>query len=97
MAYILEKDIEGRLVREVKRLGGMALKFVSPGRAGVPDRLVLLHGRAVFVELKAPGKKPRPLQVRIFELFAGQGFPVRVVSSPEQVDEFVREMMQNDI
>ena len=53
---ILEKDIEKRLVREVKKLGGLCLKWVSPGNSGVPDRIVLMPGgKAIFVELKRPG------------------------------------------
>ena len=60
-----EKYIEQKLVKAVKKRGGMALKFVSPGLDGVPDRIVLLPmGRIAFVELKAPGRKMRPLQVR---------------------------------
>ena len=60
-----EKTIEAKLVTAVRQLGGLALKFISPGLDGVPDRLVLLPGgRMAFIELKAPGKKMRPLQVR---------------------------------
>lgn len=60
---MLEKHIEQRLVTEVKKMGGMALKFVSPGFDGVPDRLILLpKGKLAFIELKAPGKRLRPLQ-----------------------------------
>lgn len=50
---MLEKEIEAVLVREVGKMGGVAYKFVSPGRVGVPDRIVILPGRRpVFVELK---------------------------------------------
>ena len=57
-----EKQIEQALVKAVRKRGGIALKFVSPGMAGVPDRLVLFPGgRMAFVEVKAPGKKPRLL------------------------------------
>lgn len=60
---ILEKDIEKRLVREVKKLGGLCLKWVSPGNSGVPDRIVLMPGgKAIFVELKRPGGKEGALQ-----------------------------------
>lgn len=51
----LEKDIEKKLVDVVRRRGGLCLKWICPGWAGVPDRIVLLpHGRIVFVELKRP-------------------------------------------
>lgn len=60
-----ESQLERLLKREVERYGGKAMKFVSPGLSGVPDRLVLLPGgRAVFAEMKAPGEKLRPLQVK---------------------------------
>ena len=60
-----EREIEKYFVQQVKKNGGLAPKFVSPGWDGVPDRLVLLpDGRMAFVELKAPGKKLRPLQVK---------------------------------
>lgn len=82
MAYIRESTIEKHLVAEVKKAGGMAYKFVSPGRRSVPDRLVLLPGgRAVFVECKAPGEKPRPEQLREHERLRAQGFTVIVLDS----------------
>ena len=62
---MIEKQVEQALRKAVRDRGGLALKFVSPGLAGVPDRIVLMPNRRVaFVELKAPGKHPRPLQVR---------------------------------
>lgn len=60
-----EKTVEAKLVAAVKAMGGLSPKFISPGYDGMPDRLVLLpNGILAFVELKAPGKKLRPLQVR---------------------------------
>lgn len=54
------------LSKAVKNSGGIALKLVSPGFDGMPDRLVLLPGGKIgFVEVKVPGKEPRPLQVSI--------------------------------
>ncbi len=59
---MLESKIEGRLRWEVKKAGGMALKFISPETGGVPDRLVLLPGKKIFfVELKSLGKNLWPL------------------------------------
>ena len=61
-----EKIIEQHLVKAVKNSGGIAPKLVSPGFDGMPDRLVLLPGGKIgFVEVKVPGKEPRPLQVSI--------------------------------
>ena len=58
-----EKDIEAYFRRKIKQLGGLALKFESPGFTGVPDRIVFMKKVVPFlVELKAPGKKLRPRQ-----------------------------------
>lgn len=81
-----EKTIEHNLVMEVKRVGGLALKFVSPGFDGVPDRLVLLQGGKMgFVEVKAPGKHPRPLQEARHRLLRQMGFKVYVLDGTEQI------------
>ncbi len=81
-----EKTIEHDLVMEVKRVGGLALKFVSPGFDGVPDRLVLLQGGKVgFVEVKAPGKHPRTLQEARHRLLRRLGFKVYVLDGAEQI------------
>ena len=88
-----EKRIERKLVKMTSQLGGMALKFVSPGCAGVPDRLVLLPtGKAAFVEVKASGKKPRPLQIRRISQIRRLGFPVFVVDRPEQIAEVLNDI-----
>jgi hypothetical protein len=58
-----ERDVEKKLIKSIEQAGGLCLKFVSPGNAGVPDRIVLLPGGKIrFVEVKAPGKKPTRLQ-----------------------------------
>ena len=86
-----ERDIEAYLRDQVKAIGGIAYKFVSPGNAGVPDRLVLLPGeRVVFVELKAPGRQPTPLQLRQQRRIRDLGFTVLVIDSKEGVDEFIK-------
>jgi hypothetical protein len=83
---VTEKYIEQKLVKAVKKRGGMALKFVSPGLDGVPDRIVLLPmGRMAFVELKAQGKKMRPLQVRRKRQLEGLGFLVYCVDRVEEI------------
>ncbi|CCW29247.1 putative nuclease p44 [Xenorhabdus nematophila F1] len=79
---IREDVIERHLVNEVKKTGGIAYKFVSPGRRGVPDRIcVLPNGRVIFVECKAPGEKPRPDQLREHERLRALGQTVVVLDS----------------
>jgi len=81
-----EKDIEKRLIRETKSMGGLCMKFISPGLNGVPDRLVLLPGGYMgFVEVKAPGGKLRPLQVRRMNQIVKLGFKTFCVSTPEMI------------
>jgi hypothetical protein len=85
-----ESKIEEHLQKEVKKLGGVAYKFVSPGNAGVPDRLVVLpKGRIVFIEMKAPGKKPTVLQRKQQSRIRNLGNEVLVIDSKERVDEFI--------
>lgn len=90
----LEKDIEKYLVKNIKTLGGLCLKFTSPGTRGVPDRIVLYQGRTFFVELKAPNKKPRPDQIKIHSVFGKQGFPVYVIDTKEGVNRFIAKIVQ---
>ncbi|KGM99562.1 VRR-NUC domain-containing protein [Clostridium botulinum] len=91
---MLESKIENKLKLEVKKHGGIALKFVSPGMAGVPDRIVLMkNGKVVFVELKAPGKKMRPLQIKRKNQLETLGFKVYCIDSFEKVQEFIKKVM----
>ena len=73
-------------------MGGLALKFISPGYDGVPDRIVLFPGgRIAFVEVKAPGKTLRPLQVRRKRQLESLGFKVYVLDDPGQIEEILQE------
>lgn len=81
-----EKVIEKKLVMEVKKRGGICPKFMSPGFDGMPDRLVLLlDGKIGFVEVKAPGKKPTPLQLSRHRLLRKLGFQVFVLDEEDQI------------
>lgn len=82
-----ESDIEKYLVERVKKLGGEVRKVRWIGRNGAPDRLVMLPDRTVWVELKAPGEKCRPHQIREHERMRRMGQCVAVVDSHEGVDE----------
>ena len=88
-----EKIIEQHLVKAVKNSGGIAPKLVCPGFDGMPDRLVLLPGGKIgFVEVKAPGKEPRPLQVARHGLRRRLGFTVYVLDAPEQIGGILDEI-----
>ena len=86
-----EKDIEEHLRDEIKAIGGKAYKFVSPGNNGVPDRLITLPGgTAIFVELKAPGKKSTALQLKKQNDLRNSGFTVfSDIDSKEKADNIV--------
>ena len=88
-----EKTIEQKFRAAVKAAGGLAVKFASPGFDGVPDRLVLLPGgRMAFVEVKAPGKKPRPLQLARHRQLRQLGFKVYVLDDEGQIGGMVDEI-----
>ncbi len=88
-----EKQIEAKLVKAVKAVGGICPKLVSPGMDGMPDRMVLLPGyRIGFVEVKAPGKEPRPLQTNRHRMLRKLGFPVFVLDDPEQIAGIIEEV-----
>ena len=88
-----EKDIERKLIAEVKKAGGLALKLVSPGFDGMPDRLILLPiGKLAFVECKAPGKTFRPLQEKRKRQLESLGFLVYCIDGVEQIEEVLSEM-----
>ena len=88
-----EKQIENKLASEVKKAGGIALKFVSPSFDGMPDRIVLMpDGRMAFVEVKAPGKAPRPLQIARHKLLRGLGCKVYVLDNAEQIGGILDEI-----
>lgn len=85
-----EKQIEKKLVKAVKQRGGLAPKLISPGMDGMPDRMVLLPGACIlFVEVKAPGRKPRPLQVLRHRQLTELGFEVYVLDDPDQIPEIL--------
>lgn len=95
---VSEKSIEDYLRLRVKQAGGRAYKFVSPGNAGVPDRLAILPGgRIAFVELKAPGKKPTALQQKKIQELRSLGVLVTWVDSREAVDRILVELLAEKV
>jgi len=93
-----EKQIERKLVSAVKAAGGIAPKFVSPGYDGMPDRLLLFPGgRIVFVEVKAPEKKPRPLQMARHRMLIRLGFKVYILDAETDIEKIVKEVMPDEV
>jgi len=92
-----EKKIEQKLIKAVRQEGGVCWKFTSPRTAGVPDRIVLMPGgRIAFVEVKAPGEKPRKLQLSRHRLLRRLGFQVYVLDALEDIEKIIKEVMSNE-
>ena len=88
-----ESFIEKKLTKAVKQKGGVCWKFTSPGTAGVPDRIKLMpKGRIACVEVKAPGEKPRPLQLSRHRLLRRLGFKVYVLDALEDIEKIISEV-----
>ena len=88
-----ERDIEKRLVDAVRKRRGLCPKWISPGLDGVPDRIILMPGGHVaFAELKAPGKKPRPLQLTRKAQLERLGFRVFIIDNTEQIGGMLDEV-----
>lgn len=90
-----EKTIEQKFTKAVKAVGGIPLKVTAANYDGMPDRIVLLpHGLLAFVELKAPGKKLRPLQEKRKRQLEGLGFLVFCIDNTEQIGGILDEIQR---
>ena len=88
-----EKDLERLLSKEIKRLGGVAIKIYNPWLVGLPDRMILLPGgRVIFVELKTTGEKPRKIQLVRHESLRDLGYEVRVIDQRKQIDRLIHDI-----
>ena len=98
MIYHSESQLERKLFERVKKMGGMCLKFVSPGRAGVPDRIILMpEGKIYFVEMKSPRGEINPIQEYVFEKFSRLGFKVHIINSDEAIKNFLQEIYNEQL
>lgn len=89
---VSEKTVERMLVQGVKRMGGIAYKWVSPGNDGVPDRVVVLPGAVVdFVELKTKRGRLSAIQVRQHERLRKCGFNPITLYGPDDVEKYLQE------
>lgn len=93
-----EKIVERILVTGIRKLGGTAFKFVSPGNDGVPDRLVVMpDGKVCFVELKQDTGKLSGLQKTQIGRLTGLGQYVAVLYGADEVHMFLTEMRNGDV
>ena len=87
-----ERKLEQSFKRSIHHQGGLALKLITPGYAGIPDRLAILPGgRIAFIELKKPGGLPRPLQIKRHEQLQQLGCDVAVIDSNERLQAWLDE------
>lgn len=93
---INERDVERYLIKECEKRGWLCWKFVSPGRRGVPDRIVIRPGSVAFVEVKRKGGRVSPLQIRRIEELTRRGVAARVVETKGEIDEMIREWEGRD-
>jgi len=95
---MIEREIERKLIQAVKTMDGIAPKFISPGFDGMPDRIVLLpEGKIGFVEVKAMGCKPRPLQEARHGLLRRLGFGVYVLDRLECINKMLEAISNEHI
>ena len=88
-----ECAVEKHLISVTRACGGICLKFISPGIAGVPDRIVILPGGKIgFAETKAPGKKPRRLQKAVIRDLYRRRCRVATIDNLKSAEGFVRRL-----
>ena len=87
-----ERDVEKKLIDEVKKRGGLCEKWTS-GTVGWPDRIIILpDGKIAFAELKAPGEKPRPIQIHRHKQLCRLGMAVYVIDHPDKTGGILDEI-----
>jgi hypothetical protein len=90
MRKMLEKELEAKFKKRIEECGGMVWKFVSPGKNGVPDRIVFTGGgKCVFAEVKKPGEKMRRLQLYRSKQIVKCGCPVWQIDSERKIEMFL--------
>lgn len=94
---MLESKVESYFQKQVQSCGGMTLKFTSPSMRGVPDQIALYNGGVHFVEMKAPGEKPRNSQIVVHEIFGHHNVPVHTLDSIESVDDFITNVLEAEV
>ncbi len=94
---VRENKVEKHLDSEVTSLGGLTRKWVSPGRDGVPDRIVILRCRILFVEVKTADGVLSPQQIREHKRLRDCGATVVTVYGRQGVDEMITDIYSKNI
>lgn len=90
---MLEKHIEQKFKKAVEATGGICLKLDPTTMVGIPDRLAILPGNHIaFIELKAPGKQPRPIQVHRHNQLRAIGCMIRTLDNPDDIERLIHEI-----
>ena len=89
-----ENTIESYLYKETTKHGFECFKFIS-GKSGVPDRILLGNGQAIFVEIKAPKQKPRRLQVYWLKKIQQLGLIAGYLDSREACDRLIQDLKKH--
>ena len=86
-----ETLIEHQLTLAIHAHGGLCWKWLAPGTAGVPDRIAILpshqDAEIIFIEVKAPGQKPRPIQTYRINKLKKLGAHVYIIDSPQAIKQ----------
>lgn len=91
-----ESKVEKYLRTEAKKHGFLCYKFVSPANNGVPDRILIGHGKTLFVETKAPGEDARKLQKRVHARMREHGATVLIIDNKDKIDNLFKEILSNN-
>lgn len=94
---MLEREVEAYLKKAAERIGGEVRKVQWIGRRGAPDRLVMIQGHVLWVELKAPGRKPQAHQEREHKKMRKKGMLVFVIDHPDKVDALLETFRLNPV
>lgn len=86
---VRENKVEKYLNKKVEELGGITRKWISPGRDGVPDRIIIIRGTVIFVEVKTSDGKLSSAQKREHERLKSNGATVDIVYGESGVDHLI--------
>lgn len=74
----LESKIQSRIIKRLEAEGYYVIKLILTNKPGIPDLLCLKNGKALFIEVKRPKEKPRPLQEYRMNELRNLGFECEV-------------------